>query len=202
MKDDRIKYYSDVYGVDLMNLFPPTTGRDLRYEYPELNKIEEFKSLTANEMLYVYYYTMMYSDENNERMRIAKSIFMAFSGRMSEDDKEKWLSGNIPEKVRVACKRASAFDFSARIKSKKSKDVLFENLNKMINVDITTFTDEEGNIDVDRQNKYVAMAERAIQMIDKLIVEKETEFGIRDDIGTTTNRMLIEEWHKKKRESS
>ena len=127
---------------------------------------------------------------------------MAFNGRMSEGDKEKWLSGNIPEKVRVACKRARMFDFSARLQAKKTKESLFENLNNMINVDITTFKDDEGNIDVERQNKYVSMAEKAIAMIDKLIIEKETEFGIRDDIGTSTNRMLIEEWHKKKRESS
>lgn len=202
MKDDKFEYYRDAYGIDSMNMFPPTSGRDLRIEYPELAKIEEFKSLSANEMLYVYYYVLMYNDEDSERGRIAKSIFMAFNGRMSEGDKEKWLSGNIPEKVRVACKRARMFDFSARLQAKKTKESLFENLNNMINVDITTFKDDEGNIDVERQNKYVSMAEKAIAMIDKLIIEKETEFGIRDDIGTSTNRMLIEEWHKKKRESS
>ena len=196
-----MKEYSD------KNMFAPVSNRDIRRQYPELQKISEFAfdKLTPKEMLFVYYYCAYYKEgTTNNRERIVKSVKVAFGDLLSQKDKESYYNGNLPQNIRLAITRWDKFDLSVRLQAKVTIDKIFDNIQNMIDVNEKDFKDKDNNVDFNKKKQYVDTCMTISESLINLVRMKEEGFGVNDNTPEQERKQggtLLEEWHKEQEQN-
>lgn len=169
-------------------LFYPKNQEALIRQYPELGKYDEFKPLTKDQQLFVWYVACMSSPYafEGEGLNAAK-IVMSFNkvyknGQYSLplDEEKKWYAGIFPEKISTAIKAMQKFKPAVRTRAKGIIEKMLDNMEKMVAVDINgeEFYDKEGNVDWTKKNAYITSCDRILNMLPTVIEKAESGFGI------------------------
>jgi len=166
-----------------VKLFEPN-NRNLSIEYPELAGISEFAELNTSDLKFVWYYsnrTSPHYSDNNQTRKISKCIRESYGNSLDEDVKAKFLSSNFPHKLKQAMKRMETFNPSLRLKAKLSVERIFDNLQRLVDI-------EEGDLeDMELNNKkdYVALAIKISESLPSIVRQLEEGFGV--TYGTKSN---------------
>lgn len=158
------------------NLLFPVTDKDLRVEYPELNAVEEFKNLTRLEMEFVWHFANKSSKvcELPERDRAIKCLVI-MKGELSAETLKEYSELKFPDHIQGAVERMSKYDPEIRTQAKVIAEKIFENINKIVNMEITEKTDME-----DKQ-KYVSLSINIMKNLPDMVSQREHGYGIRTE---------------------
>ena len=170
-------------------LFAPKSARGLKVDYPELSEFEEFKSLRAWELLFVWYYACKSSPYFNldwkERDVIKKCTEAAKYRFDDEAKKEKFMSGNFPAKIETAIKQMQLFEPDARIQAKLLAQKMIEDIKKMTSLELDergahpNFMNKDGDdLDIGKQQKYMDMLLKAQDKLGDMIAKAERGWGV------------------------
>lgn len=166
--------------VDLFRV----TEKEMRVEYPELAKIEEFRGLKTKELKFVWYYanrtSPLYLPTKGERGRILACIKYGFNvdvTREITDELSKYLSGNFPEKIKNAIERMERFNPSARLRAKMAVEKIFDNLEASLILDEET--KEEMSKDLEMKKKYIELSVKVAENISSVVEQMEQGFGVK-----------------------
>lgn len=164
--------------TDLVGLFSPTGGKDIRLSYPELRLVPEFENVTAKEFTFVWNYVYMFADVPQDRLRIQKSLFLAFGDTMPMLDKEKYKNGNYPEKVRIAIEKLKTYDFSSRLKARYITEKTLNNYIEFLSEN--KLQDLNGENKWDEISKFIKISKDINEALPELLKAMEHNFGVSD----------------------
>lgn len=171
-----IDTHGELYGV---TVFEPQLGnRDIKNDYPELKKYEEFSGLRNVEILFCWYFgnqTSPFYPLKDTRTKSYKSLLHSglldiIQGNVMERD--KYLRGDFPPKIQVAIAKMSSFRPDLRIRGRLMQEEIFNNYSKIVTQDVSTMTLEE-------RKEYAKMTADITKMIATLIGEIENLYGAR-----------------------
>ena len=165
-----------------VTLFQPSS-KEMRLEYPELANIDEFKMLTDKQLKFVWWFAnptsplvddSSISKEANERKRVALALIKSkLQGDLSLPDQEAYAKLHIPEQVRIAIHKMQSFVPSIRMHGKIMQEKIFENYNRIVNVDVPIGATN------DQKKEYIDIAKIVSAEVPKLIGEIEDAYGIK-----------------------
>lgn len=164
------------------SVFAPKGKRSLISDYPELGEKDEFRVLHKNELLFVWYFACKVSplyEIEPVPERINQAIKMSF-GHMPEEQKQKYLKGAFPEKVKIAIREMERYIPSWRIRAKKMLDKSFDNLEALIDIDVnddSQFKNASGEIDWSKKKAYAETVGKVQEMLPEMIAKAESGFG-------------------------
>jgi hypothetical protein len=149
-------------------------GKDLRITYPELNEVSEFKPLSSSEMLFVYYFACESSpyirmDIKNRLLKSLEHIKKDVSGSQIAD----YSKGEFPDKIKAAVDRMARYDVSARMKAREITEMVFKNVQELVDVDLTLLKD------IDEKKRYIDMAASTVKLLPSIVSQLENGYGIR-----------------------
>ena len=169
-------------------LFAPKSRRGLRVDYPELAEYEEFKNIRAKELLFVWYYACKSSPFFNLDIRkrdlIQKCVDVCDLLFDDEARKEKFLSGNFPEKIQSANKQMEIFEPAARIEAKQMAIKMIADIKSMVSLPLDengvhpSFLDKSGELDLAKKNAHMNMVFKANDRLGDMIRTAEKGFGV------------------------
>ena len=164
-------------------MFRPTE-KDLRIEYPELARINEFGELKTKELKFVWYYanrtSPFYTATRGDRTKILSCIRNSFGNSFKDEDSveyNKYLKGNFPPKIREAIERMERFNPGARVRAKMSIEMVFDNLEKSMFVDEEM--EDKMREDIDLRKKYIELSIKVSESMPTIVAQMEEGFGIR-----------------------
>lgn len=174
MSEDLDKKYS---------MFYPKSKNSLLMDYPELAKIETFKNLNPGDILFVWYMgckSSPFANEDNERVKIEKSLVESYSDSMASKFREKYIAGNFPEKVRLAIHEMRKFEVGPRVRAKKMVETIMGNYEKLIDVNINgnEFTNKDGEVDWSKKKAYIDSCKTVSTALPTLISQAEGGFSL------------------------
>lgn len=166
-----------------MYMFRPT-DRDLRIEYPELSKVREFSELNTKELKFVWYYanrtSPYYTATKGDRTKILGCIKNSFGNSLKEKNTgeyNKYVSGNFPQKIRIAIDKMERFNPTARLRAKMAVEKIFDNIES--SVDIDEDVKEKMRDDLELRKKYVELSIKVSENIPNIVAQMEESFGIK-----------------------
>lgn len=174
--------------VSEFSIFKPKSTRALYDDYPELKIYPELKSLSRFELLFVWYYACEASplfkitsnrDRADESMKL--TFFSNKQKRLSEEDKERYLNGKFPEKIKASIEVMSRFRIGPRVRAKMILEKGFDNLEKILDIDAsdqTNFINAQGEVDQSKKKSYVDTLDKAVSLLPNLINTLESGFGV------------------------
>jgi hypothetical protein len=158
-----------------MLIFAPKPDKftKLKDEYPELRDIPEFNGLNDTELLLVWYIKNRTSPyyKQTHKSKIDQVVPILYPNGIPEKEKSAMISGNFPEKIRIAMERMERFNPSARMMGKLMVDATFDHYFKIIK-EATTSDDPEIN------SKMVSLFAKIRTEIPLIIKMKEEGFGV------------------------
>lgn len=170
------------------SIFKPKSSRALYDDYPELKQHSELKSLSRFELLFCWYFACEASplfkitsnrDRANEAMKL--TFFSGNQKRLADDDKERYLNGKFPEKIKAANEVMSRFRIGPRVRAKMILEKGFENLEHILDIDASddsNFTNAQGEVDQSKKKSYVDTLDKAVSLLPNLINTLESGFGV------------------------
>jgi len=169
------------------SMFFPNSKRELHKEFPELINIPGFSKLHRAEQLFVWYIGCKASpyydmDDLNERTR--NCVEKAFGEQITRDVKQKYLSGNIPDRLLESIKYMSNFELSARVRSKKMVEKILSNYEILVDVDVKEgkeFENKDGEVDWTKKKAYIDSMKTVTQNLPILIKQAEGSFGVTEE---------------------
>jgi hypothetical protein len=174
-----------------MILFGPKNEKDLKRQYPELANTPEYDKLTAGELLFIWWYanptSPLITDDNvPDKIRVGLAYEEAFKSHPNQDRKDKFLSFDFPDRIRLAIDKMKSYNPSARIRSQMIVNKILQNFEAMVNVDtddfVTESTDEKGKIvkeiNFTARNNYVNSCSKISETLPRLIEQVEQGFGV------------------------
>lgn len=197
-----------IEGGDVLELlYGPRDNEDLRKTYPELSDHAEFKKISKEELLFVWYISNKSSPIDPlwlESTKYATAASIAFKNNPKK--REDFANQQISEDVKVAMKKMATFNPKARAIAKRMIQSVFLNLQKIANVDINNFvTEEEGKdgekvkkIDWTARKQYVDMSQKISEMAPQLVKQMEEGFGIEIKKKDEEGMKAIDKFHKTK----
>lgn len=170
------------------SIFKPKSTRALYDDYPELKEHSELKALSRFELLFCWYYACEASplfkitsnrDRADESMKL--TFFSGHQKRLAEDDKERYLNGKFPEKIKAAVEVMARFRIGTRVRAKMILEKGFENLEHILNIDASNdenFKNAQGEVDQSKKKSYVDTLDKAVSLLPNLINTLESGFGV------------------------
>jgi hypothetical protein len=165
-------------------IFIPKSKNGLLAEYPELEKYEEFKMLKPYETIFVWWHSCAASpifNIDNESVRISEAYKKATEGKRENPvEKKAYTAGKIPDHVKDACIRMRSFNSSARIRAKLMLNKVFDNYEKILNVDpddTSQFENKDGGIDWTKKKAFVDAQASIISKLPEMVEMTEHSFG-------------------------
>lgn len=187
------------FGEDV--LFVPNINKDKRYiltdlrkEYPELNRIDEFKTLKTWQMYFVWLYASPCSPysktEIPEGVRrknaTERALYDGVNNRLrlgvSDEEYANYKRGVFPEEVNSAIRRMEMFNPNARFKARLAAEKILD--------DFMVFLDRSPHeiMDTEERKKYVEMCVKIHDELPTIIKNVEEGYGVR----TVTKKVEIE----------
>jgi hypothetical protein len=163
---------------DIVTMFEPTYGKDIRIEYPDLDDVEEFKNLTASQLSFVWAYankTSPYYKIQDEKEKISKCCLLAFRKRLGREQLEKYLEKDFPDLVVLAIPKMQKYNPSFRMRAK----LLAERQFHMID-DMTSQVEGYGEImTLDEKKKFADFINTSSSIIPKIVDQIENAYGVK-----------------------
>jgi len=199
-----------------IRLFDPTLVKpeDYRHRYPELDRIPEFKDLTARALIFVWWYAnptselLLETPDDYERASkaLAKSGFVP-----SKTEREGILRLQFDDSMSAAIKRMSNFDPGARFKSYIMIKKIFDQYQSIVDKGPDAFQTIEGSgenmVVINDFPKYVNISAKIAEELPTLLVKLEEGFGVVDVSGKDVEddadgSSSIRDWHMSKKENT
>ncbi len=124
--------------MDKRDIFVPVENKLLTQSYPELEKVDAFKGLKSLDAKFAWYYAVFFSDEKNKQDRIKKALNASYKQYLKEEDNERFLRGDFPDKIREAIQWFERMDTPARVTAKFTCERILDSYMKLVDVDIDT----------------------------------------------------------------
>lgn len=162
-------------------IFVPADGKDMRAEYPELNNIEAFVTLSNAEMVFVWLMANRTSPlcaGNHPDRKKATAKALAWSKLNKLLDNKTLLDygeQKFPTKLVNALNKMMAFNPSVRMKAKLMTEKMLLNLSKMVDVS----EEELKEMSLSEKASYAGLVKTITNSLDELIVSTEDAYGIK-----------------------
>lgn len=200
-------------------LFVPNINKDNRYiltdlrkEYPELGRIEEFKILKTWQMYFVWLYASPCSEyaktempESSRRNRsVKRAMWDVNKDRLrdgiSNQDFDNYLRGNFSEEVNSAIRRMEMFNPNARFKARLMAEKILDDFMYFLNRNPEEITD------TDERKKYVDMCVKIHEELPAVIKNVEEGYGVRTvskkvEIEGMKGRTLMDMAHEREKQN-
>jgi len=193
----------DIENEDTIFLFGPKNGKSLKKSYPELASQKEFKELTNEDLLFAWYVGNPSSpiDPNLDIMfRNSSAATIVFTKDSSK--KLNYSKGEYSDEVKVAIDKMSKYSPDARLVSKRMVQAMFQNFQKMVNVNPNEFIsmDKDGNATQDwtAKKQYIDSCTKISEALPGLIKQIEEGFGIEEKKNTSEGTKAIDKFHQDK----
>jgi hypothetical protein len=170
-------------------IFLEPSNRDLRIEYPELADIEEFKTLSQRELLFVYYYSCKASSfvhTKEKGKRVDEAINKTWGSSMPIPEYRDYTSFKFPERVQMAIERMRLFQPEVRKRAKEMVDTIFDNYEKIV----TNANNELLLASPEAAKSYVDVTLKIVDALQELIKKKEEGFGFKQQRKGKDNRVV------------
>jgi len=193
------------------SIFKPKSSRSLFFDYPDLRKIEVFRTLNADDILFVWFYACEVSphfDITKDRERTEKCIEDSYrrggKNRISKKEEDMLMAGRFSEKIQAAINEMSKFKVGPRVEGLKMLEKGFENMIKILNInasDVSQFMNKDGEVDWSKKKAYVDTLKNATDLTPKLIGQLESRFHLtKEEKGkagaTFEGNNLLDEMHE------
>lgn len=163
---------------NIVSMFEPTYGKDIRNEYPDLDKVEEFKNLTSTQLSFVWAYankTSPFYKVEDEKEKISKCCLLAFRKKISKEQLENYLMKQFPDTVALAIPKMEKYNPSFRMRAK----LLAERQFTLID-DMTNQVDGYGGImSLDEKKKFADFINTSTSVIPKIVDQIENAYGVK-----------------------
>lgn len=188
------------------SLFNPQTVRGLKYDYPELSKVEEFKSLNTNDLLFVWYFACEVSPLMKEHpadsKRVKEALKEAYKNKAVDSSKRANFEAlNFPEKIKTAINKMSSYRVGPRIRAKLMVEKIMKTYEDIVDVDVKTyFLSKEGEVDFTKKKAYVDATSTISKNMPTLISQLESGFGVSEESSSDgimiSEESLLEDFHE------
>jgi hypothetical protein len=155
---------------------------DLKKDYPELSKIEEFKDLDPNKVKFCWLVgnrtSPIFNMERWERIRTALKLVWGNTWKKNPTIKGISEAKNVdelPEEILKGIHKMNIFNPSLRLKGKLMNEYIFETLNELIVLSEV----EKSNMDVDDKKKYADLAIKVSSELGDMIERIEGSYGVK-----------------------
>ena len=186
--------------VNRHSMFLPKSKGELFYDYPELRRTEEFKTMAGPDILFAFFIGHQASPfviwGENESKRSA-SIDRAYHGFISKDKYNSLLQGNYTDKMRDAIEKMRSYKLGARIRILKIAEAMLENWESIAKIKI-----DPAKIDADALKEYkgyVDATEKILKNIPELLerVEESYSISINEEAEEESEMIgVIDMWHE------
>lgn len=163
-------------------LFPPTSGRDLREDYPELKKIKEFANLDGQDLKFVWFYANPTSPiarkhKKNKLLRVKLAMANAYGNDFEDKDPKKFREfrdHNFPNTILVAIDKMRTFSLSYRSHARVAMEKAYGNILSIAETPLDKIED------ISDKKNYTNTVKEISNVIPKILSQLESGFGIRD----------------------
>lgn len=173
-------------------LFGPRNGKSLLRLYPELNKDEHFKSMTADDLHFSWLMGIKGSPVSEELDDGLRSKAAAAKAYTNKPDKRQTYGTNrdYTDEIKVAIKKFQAMSPDARLIAKQMTQKTFEKFQKLLDVNIEEDfkitrvvgrgedRQEVTEMDWTGRKQYVDSATKIIESLPDLLKKIEEGYGI------------------------
>lgn len=163
-------------------LFGVNGKDDIKREYPDLAKIDEFKDLDPNKVKFCWLVgnrtSPIFSLERWARIRRAMTIVWGESWAKNPTIKELANArdeDDFPDEILKGIMKMNTFNPSYRLKAKLMAEYIFETLNELIVLDTVTMK----SLDVDDRKKYADLAIKVSSELNGMVERIESSYGIK-----------------------
>lgn len=193
-------------------LFAPKSDRGLRFDYPELAAVPQFKSLRKGEFLFVWCYACKSSPYYDLKLTDQEIIKMcAEHAELNLTDgvkKANFMSGIFPDNIREAIPIMNSYEPNIRmlLKIEAAKDIL--DIKKLTSLQLddegnnSQFYNVAGEVDFTKKKNYMLMIEKKDEMLPKLMSKSELgliqtkESKIENKAISSSGKTYAEEYHE------
>lgn len=164
-------------------LFAPKSDRGLRFDYPELAAVPQFKNLRKGEFLFVWCYACKsspYYDLNLPEQEIIRMCIEHAELNLSDGVKRaNFMSGMFPDNIKEAIPIMNSYEPNIRmlLKIEAAKDIL--DIKKLTSLELDDqgnhmqFYNKDSEVDFTKKKHYMAMIEKKDEMLPKLMAKSE-----------------------------
>jgi hypothetical protein len=195
--------------LDKYSIFMPKSEYGLKVDYPELAHVAQFKTLSSDELLLVWYFACeaspLVDKYNDESKRIKEAIKIVFNKKQLPGVKKTaYESLKFPDRLHEAIEVMKTYKIGPRVRSKIMLEHMMKNFEQIINADVKTFIDEDGNIDFAKQKSYVDASTNVAKNLPTIIQQIERGYGVveleertaqEEELSSTDGSSLIDEYH-------
>lgn len=191
-------------------LFGPKTNKSLLRQYPELANSKEFKDIGTDELLFAWYLGNQSSPIDPEWPEMVRFKTAAAHAIKEEKKRQKYASGDIPESVKQAVEKMKLFSPEARMVAKRMIQTIFNNFQKLVDVNPSEFLvkeyDADNNItkeetDWTGRKQYIDSCSTISKTLPALLDQIEKGFGIVEK-EVATGKKAIDRFHQDNRENN
>lgn len=185
------------------SIFKPKSTRSIFNDYPELRLVPEFKPLSNDDMLFVWYYACESSPHfriTKDRIRVEKALedsyFRNGKKHLMQTDKERYLTCMFPEKIRLAIEAMSQYKVGPRVRAKMLLEKGFENIEHILNIDASDekhFKNKDGEVDFTKKKAFMDTLAKATDLMPSLISQLEKGFHVTEDKDKNTSSTFEDE---------
>lgn len=179
-----------------ITLFGVNHKGDLKRDYPELAKIEEFKDLSPHEVRFCWLVgnrtSPIFGLERTERIRNASTIVWGINAKQSPKKRIKDIAiakseDDFPDDILKGIYRMNAFNPGYRLKAKLMAEYIFETLNRLIVVD----SDTMATMDTDEKKKYSDFVIKVSSELQGMVERLENSYGVKTISRKTKSEILV-----------
>ena len=197
--------------MNKIRLFDPTGLKpdDYRHKYPELEREPAFAELSAQALIFVWYYANQSSPLTMEILDDYERVVEALKRSKynpSKAERENILRLQFDTTVAEAVKKMSEYLPNMRFQSYKMIANIFKHYQDLIELGPTAFVTTEGKgenkVEYIDHARYVTTSARIAEEIPLLLVRLEEGFGITDIAGNEVveegGMSSLRDWHRSK----
>lgn len=178
--------------------YAPDSEKDLREQYPELKDIEAFQKIKARDLMFAWYYGVIYRDVVSERDRIQMSVRDAYGESLSDNAERSFIDRNFPNGVLGAMKEFEKYNLTGRLKQRSITEKTIINYQQIADQNISEYI---SNNDWESLDKWQRIVSRINGELPNLIANMENGFGIGKAIVRNKKEVNgIDEYYGRKQE--
>lgn len=179
-----------------IQLFGVEHKGDIKRDYPELAKIEEFKDLSPHEVRFCWLVgnrtSPIFALERGERLRKAAAIVWGENYRSNPKAKIKEIvsstgEDDMPEDILKGIYKMNTFNPGYRLKAKLMAEYIFETLSTLIIISDT----EKMAMDTDEKKKYSDFVIKVSSELQGMVERLESSYGVKTLNRKTKSSVLV-----------
>ena len=176
---------------------------DYKKKYPELDTIQEFKTLKTKELIFVWYYSnptsyMIYQyPEKKDRALQAWSKAMG-TAMQGQNFAEQFLDRRLPNQTKIeeAIRRMEKILPTVRFQAMEMVNKVFNDFKDLLDTPKSEFAKADGSVDY---NSYMALRKNVLKELEEMVKLREIGFGISNrDETKIEGQKIIENYLKGK----